>query len=372
MPPMPRAKPLLSGLSSAAERMVEVAENFDITEARDARDLDPRIRFALREIVHDFYDGFLSVEDRTKLAKDGELPKVRVPPPAVELSGELAVLLPAFRREERIVEFPVWLTDRDCLPGWVSLAHEAAGHAILDAFRLEARLRRQVTSALGESEAALWKGWFAEASSDCLATLNLGPAMALGALASWRAVGRLTHWQEKSRIPCAAFELGNEHPPPVVRAYLVAHATSLLSFPGAEEFGNALKRNIKAELTACKCSRRRLRAAEIFAETILGEPQRALNDFRFLDLQDWKRRDEELVAELRKTLRATRLPKAFENGDFGGLYAAHAVSAAIQEQLSGNGRGADADRVFHNLLELLVLMYESSRSRRTRRELRIR
>ncbi len=352
---------MLAALPDATEKLATFAEPFVVPQS----DRSPGIRLALQEITNDLYDGFLSKQDRGKLAKNDVLPELKTVPPApfVMLDTEADGVLPSYVPAENSVHFPVWLAQPDGVLAWVSLAHETSGHAFLEAYGLRKKIRRTIREELGEQKGGeRWRGWFDEAASDCLGVLNLGPTMAIGAIASWRALGKLTNGE--AHMPRDPLEQANTHPPYALRAYLMAHVTSKLAFKQAGDISKALKAQVNGELQASKVGNGLLEGAEIFANALVEQPQDALQGHSFLDLQNWRDSDQEITELLRRLLLEDSLPRHFGPKH----YAAHALAAAISESIEPT-RGRDEYRVLRNLISLLKLMHECGRAQNARAEL---
>jgi hypothetical protein len=327
----------------------------------------PGIRLALQEITNDLYDGFLSKEERVKrLTRDGVFPELHKVPhaPTIVLDAEPKELLPHYVRRKNTIHFPVWLAQPDGVLAWITLAHETAGHAVLAAYGLGKKLEREIGEKLRDlKDAELWMGWFEEAASDCLAVLNLGPAMTLGSIASWRAWGQLT--RGAARLPSESLEDPKTHPPPALRAYLMAHVTGKLGYVGAKDAGDALKDEVRREFEDSKQGLHLLDGAEIFADLLVAGEQEALRGYSFLKLQNWSDGDEKIARELGDVLLDDAIPSGFDPEHF----AAHALAAAITESLKpSRGRG---ERVVRNLIQLLKLMHDSERSQKSRAELQL-
>lgn len=355
------ARALLWGLPAATERLLAFGGPFSGPRPPTVTEV-PHARFALQEIVNDFYDGFLSREDRRKIGE----PRVHAAmvPPQVVLDKVGASFIPEYVASDNTVHVPAWLAQPSGVIGWVTLAHETSGHAVLNAYRIQDQLADEVARALAKVESGRpWQRWFEEAASDCLAVLNLGPMNAIGSIACLRALSAITNSGAGPKLACKDPEGLGLHPPPVLRAYIVAHTVGLLSFTGARGFAADLKKGLKGELQRCECGSSQLKAAEKFVELLVEQPRRSLNGHRFLDLQNWSQRDERTAATFKRALLADSPPKLGRRH-----YAAHALAAAV-ERVATTPEGDPEARVGHNLIKILWGMYSSPRGESARREL---
>lgn len=354
-------KALLWGLPAATERLLEFGAPFLKERPRAVPKL-PGARDALQEIVNDFFDGFLSQEDRLKIGEPRIYPALA--PPRVVLAKHSEGFLPKYDRQENTVLFPKWLAQPGGVIGWVTLAHETSGHAVLNAYRLHDDLKKEIADTLKRVPAGKhWKRWFEEAAADCLAVLNLGPMMAIGSIACWRAMGQVTSPDHAAKLACEAPEVGGVHPPPVMRAFVMADVIGRLSFRGARDLALAIKAGIAGELKRCGIDAHELQAATLFVELLVERPRAALNGHSFIELQNWSDQDQEITSNFKQALLGRR-PPGFEARH----YAAHALAAAIERIVTGHDATTE-QRVTQNLLSLLKNMYASPRGKRARKEL---
>jgi hypothetical protein len=98
------------------------------------------------------------------------------------------------------------------------------------------------------------------------------------------------------------------------------------------------------------------RSAAIVAKTIVQEKLAALEHHALGEIQDWRDGDEEIVRALREPLRSAKpLPPRYGPG----IYAAHAVAAAVMEALQAK---ADVARLMQRMLAGLKTMHDKNPS----------
>ena len=121
----------------------------------------------------------------------------------------------------------------------------------------------------------------------------------------------------------------------------------LLSFRGAEAWAERLEAEADRDLGTIRLGGVAVTAgvakasAAIVARAIVKEKLRALEGHALGEIQDWRDRDEAIVAELRAAMRTGKgaAPGAGRYAE--GTYAAHVVAAAVYEAVEGKGRAAD-------------------------------
>lgn len=320
-----------------------------------------------QEVVSDLYDGFLSAEDRRGVKP----PDHGVIPPLVRWGDADAgpytwpvTATASFEVTAPIVSLPAANAGAGLL-AWSALAHETAGHDILEADdglhgELVNRVREKLAAAkLGAGLADYWADRLDESASDVMGILNMGPAAAVGLIGYFRALNGAYRGRAQLR------NVGSKddpHPADILRGWLGAETVRLLSFGGAKEWAALLEKetdrdlgqvrlgNAPVTVTAAK------RSAAIVAKTIVTAKLAALERHALGEIQDWRDRDEEIVLALRGTLRSSKpLP-----GKYGpGIYAAHVVAAAVTEALQAKGAPA---ALLQRMLAALKTMHDKNPS----------
>ena len=199
------------------------------------------------------------------------------------------------------------------LLAWAALAHETAGHDLLAADTgLHDELARAVRERLLAEKMPLaiadyWADRLDETASDVLGVLNMGPAAAIGLVGYFRALNGAYTGQAVLR------NVGGEedpHPADIARGYLGAETVRLLSFAGAGAWADRLVAETDRDVGRVRLGGLTVTAgvarasAAIVARAIVKEKLRALEGHALGEIQDWRDRDEAVVAELRQALRA--------------------------------------------------------------------
>jgi hypothetical protein len=318
---------------------------------------------AFQEVVSDLYDGFLSKESR-----EGVKPPDR---------GVLAPLVRWGQADAGPYTWPVTATASlgvkagvVSLPAanasagllaWPALAHETAGHDILEA---DTGLRDQLASAVRGRLAAEGHGnvagYFAgridETAADVLGVLNMGPAAAAGLIGYFRGLNGA--WGGSPVLRTTGPE-DDPHPADLVRAYVAAETVRLLSFDGAQEWADKLTAEADRDLGRIRLGGTTLTAAQakdaaaVVARAIVQTKVPALEGHALGEIQDWRNEDERIVAALRTRIAGGEGP-ATAGKYVEGAYAAHAVAAGVYEALAGSTRPAE---VMPRTIEVLADMH---------------
>ncbi len=347
----------------------------DVSQAllQRAEGYEGRATAAFQEVVSDLYDGFLSAEDRRGVKP----PDHGVVPPLVRWgSAEAgpytwpATLTGTYDVSAAVVSLPA-ANARGGLLAWPALAHETAGHDVLaadDGLRDElaqAVKDRLLEERMGQDVAGYWAERIDESAADVLGILNMGPAAAVGLVGYFRALNGA--WNGTPSLRNAG-RPEDPHPADIARAYLAAETVRLLSFDGASRWADRLVAEADRDLgqiqlgeTAVTAKVARASAATV-ARAIVRTRLGALEGRALGEIQDWRNRDEEIVAGLRKDLRdggaAARgagVTPAVSGKLMAGAYAAHVVAAGIYEAVGG---GSSPVRVMDRMVGLLAAMHE--------------
>lgn len=321
---------------------------------------------SFQEVISDLYDGFLSVEDRRGINP----PDRGIIPPLVKWGKpddgpytwpvDSAVI---FNVHVAVVNLPPSFA-RSGLLAWAALGHETAGHDIIHADTgMHHQLSRAVQDALDHEGLKddlpdYWGRRIDETTSDILGILNMGPAAGLGVIGYFRALSSARGQEPKLKNTGGT----GPHPASILRGYLAASTTKLLSFSGAEDWSKIIETETTKDLSKIVLegneinSKKAVRSAEIVAETICTTKLECLENHSLKEIQNWRDSDEQVVKSLLSTI-AARGPLTTDLPD--GIYAAHAVSAAIQAALS---KGANIDLIFNRMLRVLKSMHDSNPS----------
>lgn len=326
---------------------------------------------AFQEVVSDLYDGFVAAEGRkgVKPPDAGTLPPLvrwgsqetgpyTWPAPATAVLGVKA----------GVVSLPIANADGGLL-AWPALAHETAGHDILEADDgLSRQLAGAVTERLSDERidpaiASYWAARIDETAADVLGVLNMGPAAAVGLVGYFRALNGAYRGTAALRNVGRA---DDPHPADIARAWLAAETVRLLSFDGAGRWADRLTAEIDRDLgkvwlggTQVSTGAARASAAAV-ARAIVQTRLPALEGRSLGEIQGWTNEDEAIVASLRQQLasgasgaRAGGAPGKYAQG----AYAAHAVAAGVYEAVAG---GQPPGQVTRELVAMLDAMHAAN------------
>jgi hypothetical protein len=323
---------------------------------------------AFEEVVSDLYDGFLSAQDRKGIkAPDRAVvaPLVKWGQPAfgpytwpVDATDE------AFDVGAAVVSLPP-AHARLGLAAWAALGHETAGHDILHAdIGLRPELARIVQEELesqniGFGLAEYWSSRIDETASDVMGILNMGPAAGIGIIAYFRGLNAAFAGDPRLR---SVGPSNDPHPADILRGYLAASTVRLLSFDGSAVWANLIEQETDRDVQQIRLggilvSQQVARqSAEIVAGVLASQKCEALNGHALIEIQDWRNRDEEHIATLRKAL-TTTVPLEVELAS--GVFAAHVVSAAVTAALAG---GSNIPVLFGRMVSILKIMHDANPS----------
>jgi len=317
---------------------------------------------AYQEVVADLYDGFLSAEDRAGVKPPDHgvvAPLVKWGSPesgpytwSVDSTSE-------YGSAAAIVSLPPSHA-RSGLMGWSALGHETAGHDILhadDGLLLE--LKHNVREALAAKKLpgdlpTYWADRIDETASDVLGILNMGPAAGIGLIAYFRG------FDKHSRLSSVG-AADDDHPADILRGYLAAETVRLLAFKASAAWAEALTRETSRDVGVIRLAGRTVnpeavrRSAMIVAHVLVRRPLRSLEGRALEQIQNWRERDEKVVADLRRVLQSSQ-PVRYKRTT--GHYAAHTVAAAVYEAL--RSKGADVTRIFRRMLAILKTMHNDN------------
>jgi hypothetical protein len=173
-------------------------------------------------------------------------------------------------------------------------------------------------------------------------------------------------WRGVAELRSAGRE-EDPHPADIARAYLAAETVRLLSFGGAERWADRLiaeadrdLRQVRLGDVAVPAGVARASAAAV-ARAIVRTRVRALEGRSIGEIQDWRDRDEAIVASLRREMKDDgpkgRVPGTGVAGSgryVQGAYAAHAVAAAVYEAVAG---GSSPPKVMDRMIGVLERMH---------------
>lgn len=321
---------------------------------------------AFQEVIADLYDGFLSDVDRAGVKP----PDRSVLPPLVKwgqpASGPYIWPAPSaagYGCATGVVNMPPAFASGG-LAAWSALGHEGGGHAILHAdtglhddlaAAVAARIEGAKPPQLGDKAqrrklAEYWARKIDETGSDVLGTLNMGPAAGVGLIAYFRAIrrgGKLLATGTRS-----------PHPTDIARGFLIAETVGMCDFPEAAAWRRLLTAEVMRDvpdagvrLDGAVYSAAVTRvSAKLAAEAIMMVPVDALEKHRMTDIQTWTAEDNRIVQILTSQvfLGDNVLPTALH----GGVFAAHAVAAAVMAALLDGRVGAHQARMIDVLAEM--------------------
>jgi len=341
----------------------------DIAQAvvQNGEDYQKRATDGFQEVVSDLYDGFLSAEDRKAVRP----PEAGTIPPLVKWGNPdfgpytwTADAVRAFGIEPPIVNLPPANARRGLL-AWSALGHETAGHDILhaDAGLLE-QLGAAVHGRFAEKKldlklATYWADRIDETASDVLGVLNLGPAAGIGLIGYFRALNGAYIGQAKLRSDGPA---NDPHPADILRGFLAAACVKRLEFSGAKSWADLIQIEAQKDvgtivLAGANVSEAEaVESADAVAEVVMGGRMQALEMHPLGYIQNWRDTDEAIAQQLRGFLATVgELPNQLASG----VYAAHAVAAAVTAALAAQG---NIELIFDRMLALLKRMHDANPS----------
>jgi len=245
------------------------------------------------------------------------------------------------------------------LLAWSALGHETAGHAVLSAHPgLSGQLARATERAVAAERLPPQLGRYVaeridEVASDVLGVLAMGPAAAVGMVGYLRALGDA--WGGDGRLGSVGLA-SNDHPAPLLRAYVAAETVRRLPLAGAGRWADRLLAEADEDLGRIRLAGLPVSpadaraAAAAVAEAVMTARPPALGGRSLAEVQAWGDADEATAAALRRQLAA---PGLRSSPRLDGFTAGHAVSAAVQLATSGELTPAQA---LDRLLGLLDAM----------------
>jgi len=325
-----------------------------------------RATAAFQEVVSDLYDGFLSAEDRRGVKP----PDHGVTPPLVRWGSSEAgpYTWPATATgsldvKAAVVSLPAANASGGLL-AWPALAHETAGHDVLaadDGLRDElARVvkDRLLAEKMGPAVADYWSERVDETAADVLGVLNMGPAAAVGLVGYFRALNGA--WRGTPTLRNVG-RPEDPHPADIARAYLAAETVRLLSFDGAGRWADRLVAEADRDLGRVWLGNAAVTAgvarasAAVVARAIVKTRLSALEGRALGEIQNWRNRDEAIVAHLRQELRNGGASSPSTGAGVEGAYAAHAVAAGVYEAAGGTSSPA---QVMQRMVGILAAMHD--------------
>lgn len=360
-------------LAEDPERVGEARLLLDVAQAvlQRGEGYQARATAAFQEVVSDLYEGFLSAEDRRGVKP----PDRGVVPPLVRWGSASdgpytwpVTATGSIDVKAAVVSLPV-VNAAGGLLAWPAIAHETAGHDILAAdVGLRNELQRAVRERLLAEKTSLavadyWAARIDEAASDVLGVLNMGPAAAVGLVGYFRGLNGA--WRGTPSLRNVG-RSEDPHPADIARAYLAAETVRLLSFKGAAQWADRLVAEADRDLgwirlgDVAVTSAVAKASAAVVARTVVRTRLSALEGRAFSQIQDWRDRDEAIVAELRQALRTGGSSKgraaagALAGKYAEGAYAAHAVAAGVYEAVEGT---TDPAKIMGRMIAVLAGMH---------------
>jgi hypothetical protein len=342
---------------------------FDIahTILQNGEGFAPRATDAFQEVVSDLYDGFLSAEDRVGV----QPPDNAVIAPLVKWGnpdfGPYTFPLEAtsiFGSGAALVSLPPSNTRRGIM-AWAALGHETAGHDIL---RADDGLQQELAAAvfngvnnarLGDHLARYWRDRIDETASDVMGILNMGPAAGIGLIAFFRGLNAAFTGVPKLRSNGPANDV---HPADILRGYLAADTVRLLEFNDAAAWADAIEKETDNDVGTIRVAGQATTkenakaSAKAVAMAIVNTPMRSLENHSLGDIQNWRDRDEDIVAEL---VALIGTPGTVADNLERGFFAAHAVAAGVTAALAPN---VNIDVIFNRMLDILKSMHDRNPS----------
>lgn len=337
---------------------------------------------AFQEVVSDLYDGFLSAGDRVGVRP----PEHGVAPPLVKwgrpFAGPYAWTAPATRLYgcgAGVVSMSTAFAASG-LAAWGAVGHETAGHHVLHADEgLREALAKAVRDKLRKATKGFsddkkesddlrafltdyWSERIDESASDVLGVVNMGPAAAIALIAYFRSLSLVAGGQARLSPVGSASAV---HPAPLARGLLMASAVGACSFQGSKKWRSLIEQEVEADRPddgALFLAGRKVPVAAVAASAdcvvtaILTHKTEELEGKSLIEIQDWREHDQQIVEAL--TLSAVLADEAPPTELQGGLYAAHAVAAAIMGALV-TGRPNEAQA---RMIEMIQSMHRRNPS----------
>lgn len=324
---------------------------------------------AFQELVSDLYDGFLSAEDRYGISK----PPRAVFAPLVKWGrpkdGPYTWTYSAtknFGVNVPIVNLPP-VHSRKGIIAWSAIGHETSGHDVLHAYdgfhsELAEELYKHLkNNGIATSLAGYWAERIDETASDVLGILNMGPAAGIGVVAYFRGLNAAWSNSEKLRNTGSA---SDPHPADIVRGYLAAEVIRRLNFSDSEKWAKIVENETDNDYTAIKLAGIAVskadaqKSAKLVAEAVASTRTESLERHALEDVQNWRDTDEAIVDSLRQLYRTPQtLPDDFASG----VYAAHAVAAAVYEAIAVSGTDK-LPLLFERMISILKQMHDRNAS----------
>jgi hypothetical protein len=340
----------------------------DIAQAilQNGEGFQERATDGFQEVVSDLYDGYLSDADRRGI----EPPDEGMVPPLVKWGnpsfGPYTWPVDAtknFGVGAPIVSLPPAHARRGLL-AWAALGHETGGHDILHA---DTGLRRDLSRAvldelvnqnMGSSLALYWSTRIDETASDVLGILNMGPAAGIGLIGYFRGIRAAFTGVPKLR------NIGGNgpHPADILRGFLAASTTKLLSFAGANAWAEILNEETLKDVSTIRLEGAVIsvddarRSAGFVAEAIVRTRVESLENHALGDIQDWRDTDQQIVENLQSVLSDADMPLGCQGAD---TYAAHAVAAGVTAAIS---EGGNIPLIFDRMVSVLKVMHDANPS----------
>ena len=353
-------------LGGDPDRVGEAALLLDVAQAvlQRGEKYEARATAAFQEVVSDLYDGFLSEEDRRGVKP----PDHGVAAPLVRWGSAdagpytwPATATASLDVEAGVVSLPARNASAGLL-AWPALAHETAGHDLLEADDgLRDELANVVRGRLGAGGLGPVADYFAdridETAADVLGVLNMGPAAAVGLVGYFRALNAAWGGSPSLRSDGPGED---PHPADLVRAYVAAETVRLLSFYGAAAWADRLVAEADRDLGRIRLDGVNVTpgvakdAAAVVAKAIVQTKLAALDGHAFGQIQNWRNEDERIVAALRDRMAGKEGASATAGKYVSGAYAAHAVAAGVYEAVAGRTRPAE---VMKQMVEVLADMH---------------
>jgi len=185
--------------------------------------------------------------------------------------------------------------------------------------------------------------------------LNMGQAAAIGLVGYLRGL----NWALSD--PATLSNDGpndDPHPADIVRGYLAAETIRLLKFSGRSRWADILLGEANKDVVNIRLSGARVdtaiahESAKLAAVVVATHKCKSLDGHALGEIQNWYDSDERKANQVRRALRSDA---GLSRSESTGVYAAHAVSAAVLEAVSAGKPGM----VFKRMRAILQTMHAS-------------
>ena len=154
---------------------------------------------------------------------------------------------------------------------------------------------------LGSHLAQYWRDRIDETASDVMGILNMGPAAGIGLIAFFRGLNAAFTGEVKLRSSGPESDV---HPADILRGYLAAETVRLLEFSDAAAWADAIEEETDKDVATIRLAGQVItkenakKSAKAVAVAVVKRQLPSLENHSLGNIQNWRDRDEDIVAEL--------------------------------------------------------------------------